>query len=233
MPRMTKPPSHPAGVLPGGAPAIPPPDAQATSLAGVRVTYPGADRAALAFVSVATPAGAFVGVVGRTGNGKTSLRRLVVRAIAPSAGRVRHGGVDLDLVPEVELRARVTGVGQDPSLFHASVRENVTLFNTAVTDATVQAALMRVGMGDRLAAQPDGLRTRLAPPGGQGRRHPSLAVAQATARLRGRRHVRRGGERVVVDRRRGGHWGGACAVLPGHGSPWKRRRGSRGPRPSP
>ena len=163
--QVTKASSRRHAVLPGGALAI--------DLEGAGVTYPGAERAALADVSVAIPAGAFVGVVGRTGSGKTSFGRLVVRAIATSRGQVRLGGVDLGSVPEAELRARVAIVAQEPSLFHATVRENVTLFDDAVPDATVQAALVRVGLGDWLAAQPDGLRTRLAPSGGQGPRPPA------------------------------------------------------------
>ena len=136
-------------------------------LVGVGVTYPGADRAALSDVSMVIPAGAFVGVVGRTGSGKTSFGRVVVRAIAPSSGRIQLGGVDLDLFDEADLRARVAVVGQEPSLFHASVRENVTLFDASVPDEVVRTALIQVGLEAWLEAQPDGLSTRLAPSGGQ------------------------------------------------------------------
>jgi ATP-binding cassette subfamily B protein len=142
----------------------------AVEFVGVGVRYPGAERSALSDVSLVIPPGAFVGVVGRTGSGKSTLGRVLVRAIAPSAGEVRLDGIDLarhDLLDEHTLRARVAVVGQEPTVFHASIRENVTLFDATVSDDAVLAAIGRVGLADWLATQPAGLYTRLAPSGGR------------------------------------------------------------------
>ncbi|MGE0727105.1 MAG: ABC transporter transmembrane domain-containing protein [Acidimicrobiia bacterium] len=106
-------------------------------------------------------AGRTVGVVGRTGSGKTSLARLVLRLVAPTSGSVRIGGVATTDIDEAALRARVAAVPQDVQLFPGSVADNVTLF-AAVPDGEVIAALRAVGLGPWLDQLPDGIDTQLA-----------------------------------------------------------------------
>ena len=71
-----------------------------------------------------------MGIVGRTGSGKTTLARLVLRLWDLDAGVVRLGGVDLRATTAADLRRRVAVVTQDVELLRASVRENLTFFDT-------------------------------------------------------------------------------------------------------
>src|SRR6185312_6754070 len=82
------------------------------------------------------------------------------------AGAVRLGGVDVRDVPRAELTRRVGMVTQEVQLFHATVRDNLTLFNRAVTDTAILAALYDLGLEPWYAALPRGLDTPLAGGGG-------------------------------------------------------------------
>ncbi len=130
-------------------------------LDAVSFAYPD-DELVLREVSALVPAGTVLGVLGRTGSGKTTLTRLLLRLYDPTVGTVRLGGIDLRRVPNADLRARVAIVTQDIQLFSATVRNNLTFFDPAIPDAQVMAALDTLGMGDWVRALPDGLDTLLA-----------------------------------------------------------------------
>lgn len=110
--------------------------------------------------------GRVLGLLGRTGSGKTTLTRLLFRFYDPSEGVVRLGGVPTTDVSLGELRTRVGMVTQDVQLFQASVRENVTFFDDSVDDARVLAVLEEVGLAEWLASLPAGLDTRVKAGGG-------------------------------------------------------------------
>lgn len=130
-------------------------------LQAVSFAYPD-DELVLREVSLLLPAGSVLGVLGRTGSGKTTLTRLLLRLYDPTVGAVRLGGVDLRQVPNADLRAQVAIVTQDIQLFSATVRDNLTFFDATVPDARVMAALETVGMGDWVRGLPNGLDTLLA-----------------------------------------------------------------------
>ena len=107
-------------------------------------------------------AGTHLGVVGRTGSGKTTLGRLLARFRDPDAGGVRIGGVDVSDLTLAALRNRVAVVTQDVELFRASVRDNLTLFGTRdANDDELVAVLERMRLGSWFAALPAGLDTVL------------------------------------------------------------------------
>ena len=120
-----------------------------------------AGAAALRDVSFALPAGRVLGLVGRTGSGKSTLSRLLFRFYDAGAGAVRIGGVDVRDLTLDALRDRVGLVTQDVQLFRATVRDNVTLFDPGASDRRVAAALADVGLDGWLAALPAGLDTPL------------------------------------------------------------------------
>ena len=91
--------------------------------------------------------GTSVGVVGRTGSGKTTFSRLLLRLVEATSGTVLLGGVPIAEIPMAELRRRVALVPQEVELFEGTIRENVALFDPAPTDADVEEALRRVGLG--------------------------------------------------------------------------------------
>ena len=91
--------------------------------------------------------GRSVGVVGRTGSGKTTFSRLLLRLVEATDGTMSLGGVPIADIPLAELRRRVALVPQEVELFEGTIRDNVTLFDPVPTDAAVEDALRRVGLG--------------------------------------------------------------------------------------
>jgi ABC-type multidrug transport system fused ATPase/permease subunit len=102
-----------------------------------------------------------LGLLGRTGSGKTTLTRLLFRLYDPAHGTIRLGGVDLRDVGMSELRGRVGLVTQDVRLFHGTVRDNVRLFNDRVSDGQILDAFRELGLWDWYHALPHGLETQL------------------------------------------------------------------------
>lgn len=103
--------------------------------------------------------GRVLGVVGRTGAGKTTLTRLIPRLYDPECGAVRLGGVDIRSVRLAAVRSRIGGVTQDVHLFTATLRDNLTLFDDTVSDERIAHVLDALGLRDWLSALPEGLDT--------------------------------------------------------------------------
>jgi ATP-binding cassette subfamily B protein len=148
--------------LPEGAPAV--------SFQNVHFRYPVNDDqdegdSVLQDVSFTLQPGTKLGLLGRTGSGKTTLTRLLLRLYDPDEGTVSLGGVPL---PELRAEAVYKGVGmvtQEIQLFHATVRENLSLFDPEVDDARMLSVLHEVGLGPWYESLPEGLGSRLAPGG--------------------------------------------------------------------
>jgi ATP-binding cassette, subfamily B, bacterial len=109
--------------------------------------------------------GRVLGVLGRTGSGKSTLTRLLFRLYDPTAGSIRLGGLDLRAAALADLRARVGMVTQEVQLFQASIRDNLSFFDAGVADADLTRALTELRLGDWAAARPQGLSTPLAAAG--------------------------------------------------------------------
>jgi ABC-type multidrug transport system fused ATPase/permease subunit len=123
------------------------------------------DEVVLNDVSFRLEPGRVLGLLGRTGSGKTTISRLLFRLYDPTSGAVRLNGVDLRDAARADVRRRVGMVTQDVQLFRASVRDNVALFDESIPDAQIVAALDDLGLGRWLAALPDGLDTLLGSDG--------------------------------------------------------------------
>ncbi len=130
----------------------PPPGPLSISIDGVSFDY-GDDQPVLTDVDLTIAAGRSVGVVGRTGSGKTTFSRLVLRLTEATSGTVGLGGVAIADIPMRELRRRVALIPQEVELFSGSIRDNVTLFDSLSaegsmpSDAEVVEALAAVGLG--------------------------------------------------------------------------------------
>jgi ABC-type multidrug transport system fused ATPase/permease subunit len=111
--------------------------------------------------------GQVLGILGRTGSGKTTVTRLLFRLYDPDQGTIRLGGVDIRTARLAELRERIGMVTQDVQLFHASLRDNLTFFDTTIPDQHILQALDQLGLSEWYATLPDGLDTLLTA-GGSG-----------------------------------------------------------------
>jgi len=150
----------------GDGPGEPLPDgALAVEFAGVTFAY-GGGPPALRAVTFALAPGATLGLLGRTGSGKTTLARLLPRFYDPASGVIRLGGLDVREARLTDVRARVGLVPQEVQLFAASVRDNLTFFDPAIPDARLLAAIDALGLRPWFDALPAGLGTMLAPGGG-------------------------------------------------------------------
>jgi len=90
--------------------------------------------------SVRIRAGEKVGLVGRSGGGKTTLTRLLLRFSDIERGEILIGGQAIDRVPQAALREVIAYVPQDPSMFHRSVADNIRVGRPGATDADVRRA---------------------------------------------------------------------------------------------
>ncbi|MGC9522815.1 MAG: ABC transporter ATP-binding protein, partial [Anaerolineae bacterium] len=109
--------------------------------------------------------GRVLGLLGRTGSGKTTLARLLLRLYDPTEGQIRLGGVPLPETSLRDIRRRVALVTQEVQLFQASVRDNLTLFDPTIPDAVIEGVLEQLGLGEWLAALPEGLETEMSSEG--------------------------------------------------------------------
>jgi ABC-type multidrug transport system fused ATPase/permease subunit len=105
--------------------------------------------------------GKVLGLLGRTGSGKTTISRLLFRLYDVDFGAVRVGGVDVRQAKLAALRRRIGLVTQDVQLFSATVRDNLTLFDRTIDDERIFAALADLGLEEWCQSLPSGLDTVL------------------------------------------------------------------------
>jgi ATP-binding cassette, subfamily B, bacterial len=126
--------------------------------------YPGAEQPLLRDVTLTAEPGQTVVLAGATGAGKTTLLQLVPRLADVTSGAVLIDGTDVRRLPLPVLRSRVGCAFEDPTLFSASVRENVAYGAPGADDAAIEAALAMAQAGF-VHDLPWGLDTRIGEQG--------------------------------------------------------------------
>ncbi|SMQ17117.1 ATP-binding cassette, subfamily B [Streptomyces sp. Ag82_O1-12] len=150
----------------------------------VSFRYPGADRAALAGVSLAVHPGELVIVTGPSGAGKSTVSKLLLRFYDPDAGDVLLDGVPLRDFPLARLREYVTLLPQETLVLHDTVRANIACGRPGASEQALVEAARAADAHDFIVRLPDGYDTRIDPAsarlsGGQLQR---LAIARAILR---------------------------------------------------
>ena len=105
--------------------------------------------------------GQVMGLLGRTGSGKTTLARLIFRLWDPVSGAIVLDGVDSRQLALRQLRGRVAMVTQDVQLFKASVRDNLTFFDDQIADERIMQVIEMLELSDWFAGLPNGLDSQL------------------------------------------------------------------------
>lgn len=120
------------------------------------------DKQVLHGISFELRPGERLGIVGRTGSGKSSISRLLLRLYNTSSGAIRIGGQDIRSLRMETLYGRVGMVTQDVQLFDGTLRDNLTLFNPELTDEIILETTGRLGLKQWIDAMPEGLDTPIS-----------------------------------------------------------------------
>jgi ATP-binding cassette, subfamily B, bacterial HlyB/CyaB len=143
--------------------------------------YPGQPMAALKEISFSLSSGETVGIVGRSGSGKTTITRLLQGLYTPQAGLIKIDGQDLKELDLAHLRTRIGVVLQENFLFRGTVRENIAVTKpTASLEEVVQVAQIS-GAHEFIQRLPHGYSTVLEESGANlsGGQRQRLAIARA------------------------------------------------------
>lgn len=122
-------------------------------------------RPILADIDWTVPPGAFIGIAGETGAGKSTLISLLGRFYDVTEGAIRIDGVDIRDLRQADLRRLVAVVQQEVSLYSGSVLDNIRLFRPEVSQDTVEAAARLTGADAFIQELPHGYETWLTPRG--------------------------------------------------------------------
>jgi ATP-binding cassette subfamily C protein LapB len=147
--------------------------------------YPGEHQIpVIRKLSLNLAAGQHLALLGRIGSGKSTLLRLLAGLYTPLGGRVSIDGVDLQQIEPAELRSRLGYVGQEAQLFLGSLRDNLVLSDSWISDARVIEVLQKLDMYNMVASHPRGLDMPLTEAGGglSGGQRQLLAIARMMLR---------------------------------------------------
>ena len=148
---------------------------------GVSFTYPGSEMESLSNVSFKIKPGEKVAILGRVGSGKSTLQKLAMGLYQPTSGSIMIDGIDLRQLDPSEFRSRVGYVPQDVTLFYGSLRDNLTLSNTDVSDAALVRAAEIANLGEFINRHPQGFDMLVGERGDNlsGGQRKSVALARA------------------------------------------------------
>ncbi len=135
-------------------------------------------------LDLVVPSGTKLGLVGRSGGGKTTLTRLLLRMTDVGEGRILIGGQDIARLRQSDLRSLIGYVPQDPAMFHRTLRENIAFARPDATDAQIRQAARAAHVTEFAAALPDGFDTMVGERGVKlsGGQRQRVALARAILR---------------------------------------------------
>jgi ATP-binding cassette subfamily C protein LapB len=148
-------------------------------------TYPGEHKKnVIQNISFQMAGGDHLALLGRIGSGKSTLLRLMSGLYKPTSGMVLIDDMDLQQIEPSELRSRIGYVGQEAQLFMGSLRENLVLSDSWISDAMLMDVLQKLDLHTLVASHPRGLDMPLTEAGGglSGGQRQLLAVARMILR---------------------------------------------------
>ncbi|TBL76566.1 ABC transporter ATP-binding protein [Paenibacillus thalictri] len=128
---------------------------------GLTFLYPESSQPALREIDLVIKPGMTVGVVGRTGSGKTTLVKLLLRTYEPPIGTVRVGGKDIRELTLDSLRSQIAYVPQDGFLFSTTIRENIAFPKREAGQQEIEDAAKQARIYDNIIEFPDRFETKL------------------------------------------------------------------------
>ncbi|CAN1535900.1 MdlB ABC-type multidrug transport system, ATPase and permease components [Paracoccaceae bacterium] len=171
--------TRPSGTRPATSRAHPAKGAPAIEFDAVRFAYP--DRPVLEGLSFTAEAGRVTAFVGSSGAGKSTVFQLISALVEPQAGRILIGGVDVQDLSLFDQRALLASVSQDAALFDETLRENLLLGRTGISEDQLAIALRDAEVTGFTSTLPQGLDTPAGPRGSalSGGQRQRIAIARA------------------------------------------------------
>jgi ATP-binding cassette subfamily B protein len=135
-------------------------------------------------LDLVVPSGTKVGLVGRSGGGKSTLTQLLLRMMDIEAGTIRIGGQDIARLRQADLRGLIAYVPQEPAMFHRTLRDNIAFARPSATEAEVLAAARAAHVTEFAESLPDGFGTLVGERGVKlsGGQRQRVALARAILR---------------------------------------------------
>jgi ATP-binding cassette subfamily B protein len=154
------------------------------ALRQVRFTHAGQSAPLFDGLDLTVADGERVGLVGRSGGGKTTIIRLLLRLMDVNGGRIEIGGQDISQLPQADLRGLIAYVPQDPVMFHRTLRENIAFGRPDATEAEVREAAAAAHVLEFVDGLPQGFDTLVGERGVKlsGGQRQRVAIARAILR---------------------------------------------------
>jgi ATP-binding cassette, subfamily B, bacterial len=135
-------------------------------------------------LDLVVPSGTKLGLVGRSGGGKSTLTRLLLRMMDIDDGRILIGGQDITKLRQSDLRSLIAYVPQDPAMFHRTLRDNIAFARPDASDAEIYQAAQAAHVTEFASALPDGFGTMVGERGVKlsGGQRQRVALARAILR---------------------------------------------------
>jgi ATP-binding cassette, subfamily B, bacterial len=135
-------------------------------------------------LDLVVPAGTKVGLVGRSGGGKTTITQLLLRMMDIQSGAIRIGGQDIAKLRQADLRGLIAYVPQEPAMFHRTLRENIAFARADAAEADILAAARAAHVTEFAETLPDGFDTLVGERGVKlsGGQRQRVALARAILR---------------------------------------------------
>ncbi|ADD03744.1 ABC-type transport system ATP-binding/permease protein (probable substrate multidrug/lipids) [Natrialba magadii ATCC 43099] len=128
-------------------------------------SYQGQDDEALSGISFELEKGEFIGFVGQSGAGKSTIISLLARMYEPDSGEIRANGRSIHEMDVDKWRSKIAVVRQNPFIFNDTLRYNLTIGNRDVTDAELDRVCETAKVDEYLGEMPDGYETQLGDDG--------------------------------------------------------------------
>jgi len=150
----------------------------------VTFSYPGAEKPAIKNISFSAGPGELTAVIGSTGSGKSTLFKLLLRFYDPDDGKILVDGIDIEALPQEDLRARIGYVPQKSLLFSGSVADNIRFGKQDATADEICLAAELAQAGEFIKGLPEGFESGINQGGANlsGGQKQRLAIARALIR---------------------------------------------------
>lgn len=147
----------------------------------VTFAHDGSDDALFTDFNLSVEPGEKIGLVGRSGSGKTSLTRLLLRFVDIDEGSIRIDSQDISSVRQTDLRSHIAYVPQEPLLFHRTLSENIAYGNPEATDEDIRKAAKLAHADEFIQDLPKGYSTMVGERGVKlsGGQRQRIAIARA------------------------------------------------------